>query len=191
MRLAIVIVLAVSGLLSTANNSCGAQSAWTYCEASTNRNELSMFRGPRRVRAGARGRGAAQPGRGVPTPTPTPECATRLCRGGYGVASLPDVTLADLASFVPERPAITGEPTGSASSACRPTSSRPRASSGRTGRSSATPSRCVSSPSLRLRLRRRRDPTGEHRRGPVVAAGQPDFTPTATSHVYTAAGTSP
>ncbi|HET8926939.1 MAG TPA: hypothetical protein VFN24_03825 [Microbacterium sp.] len=35
-----------------------------------------------------------------------------MCRDSYAVGMLPDVTLADLASFVPARPALTGEPAG-------------------------------------------------------------------------------
>jgi len=35
-----------------------------------------------------------------------------LCRGGYSVGSLPEVTIEDLASFVPAAPAVTGEPLG-------------------------------------------------------------------------------
>ncbi|MDQ2671034.1 MAG: hypothetical protein M3Y31_10410, partial [Gemmatimonadota bacterium] len=35
-----------------------------------------------------------------------------MCRDSYAVGLLPDITLADLASFVPARPALTGEPTG-------------------------------------------------------------------------------
>ncbi|WP_159502487.1 hypothetical protein [Microbacterium sp. 18062] len=41
-----------------------------------------------------------------------PGCRTVLCRDGYSVGSLPDVTLADLASFRPAAPTLESEPTG-------------------------------------------------------------------------------
>lgn len=47
--------------------------------------------------------------------TPPVGCAADpdpMCRDSYAVGLLPDVTLADLASFVPARPALTGEPAG-------------------------------------------------------------------------------
>lgn len=41
-----------------------------------------------------------------------PGCETALCRDGYAVSTLPDVTLADLASFRPAAPALGSEPSG-------------------------------------------------------------------------------
>lgn len=59
--------------------------------------------------------GSGNPGTGGAAPLepadPNP-CSTPLCRSTYAVVSLPDVTLADLASFVPARPSLTGEPAG-------------------------------------------------------------------------------
>jgi hypothetical protein len=55
---------------------------------------------------------------GVKAPAPVEPDSTctsapyELCRDSYAVGMLPDVTLADLASFVPARPALTGEPAG-------------------------------------------------------------------------------
>lgn len=46
-----------------------------------------------------------------PSPSPSPSCVG-LCRDGYSVGMLPTVTVADLASFVPSRPGLTGEPAG-------------------------------------------------------------------------------
>lgn len=40
------------------------------------------------------------------------DCGPLGCRGDYEVVSPPDVTLADLASFRPEQPSLTGEPAG-------------------------------------------------------------------------------
>ncbi|MFH8252384.1 hypothetical protein ACH3VR_18605 [Microbacterium sp. B2969] len=46
-------------------------------------------------------------------PAPQPCEATPVgCRGNYTVVSIPEVTLADLASFRPAAPTLTGEPTG-------------------------------------------------------------------------------
>lgn len=43
---------------------------------------------------------------------PPRDCGTITCRDSYDVAGLPEVTLADLASFVPSRPTLRGEPDG-------------------------------------------------------------------------------
>lgn len=54
------------------------------------------------------------PRQGDTTPsTPSPEeCGPLGCRGNYSVVMIPDVTLADLASFRPATPELTGQPTG-------------------------------------------------------------------------------
>lgn len=41
-----------------------------------------------------------------------PGCETVLCRGNYTAVALPDVTLADIASFRPAAPSIASEPAG-------------------------------------------------------------------------------
>lgn len=57
--------------------------------------------------------GSGGVGRPVPAPAPEPEvCGPIGCRGGYEVATIPDVTLADLASFRPVGPTVGGEPAG-------------------------------------------------------------------------------
>jgi hypothetical protein len=45
-------------------------------------------------------------------PDEAEECGPLGCRGNYEVAGLPEVTLADLASFRPATPQLTGEPAG-------------------------------------------------------------------------------
>lgn len=45
-------------------------------------------------------------------PAYDPTCLTEFCRPLYSVLSIPDVTLADLASFRPAVPSLTGEPLG-------------------------------------------------------------------------------
>lgn len=51
--------------------------------------------------------------RSEPVPSPTRTCDRFLgCRAEYIVVTLPDVTIADLASFVPARPNLAAEPSG-------------------------------------------------------------------------------
>lgn len=45
-------------------------------------------------------------------PAPAIECLTELCRPTYSVATIPDVTVADLVSFRPAPPTLAGEPAG-------------------------------------------------------------------------------
>jgi hypothetical protein len=53
--------------------------------------------------------------KGTPPPSPPREqCTEDLCRDSYEVVMLPDVTTADLVSFVPARPRLSGEPRGAA-----------------------------------------------------------------------------
>lgn len=47
-----------------------------------------------------------------PNPAPSPTCGSLGCRGGYAVGTIPDVTIDDLASFRPASPTLTGEPDG-------------------------------------------------------------------------------
>jgi len=51
-------------------------------------------------------------GRAQPAPAPTPITCTRADCGGFIVVMPPDVTAADLASFRPAQPSLTGEPDG-------------------------------------------------------------------------------
>ncbi|MEN2741181.1 hypothetical protein ABCS02_25640 [Microbacterium sp. X-17] len=132
----------------------------------------------------------AGPAAPAPAPAPTRACATALCRGGYEVASLPDVTLADLASFVPDAPSITGEPTG-LGVVGMPTNLVAAASEQR-----------LTGTLLGYAVTVRFVPVGfafDYGDGGTRAAttggaswsrlGQADFTPTPTSHVYAAPGT--
>lgn len=49
----------------------------------------------------------------LPAPAPTPTCSPVVgCRGNYDVVVIPDPTLADIASFVPARPVMSAEPKG-------------------------------------------------------------------------------
>ncbi|NII70789.1 PKD domain-containing protein [Microbacterium ulmi] len=48
----------------------------------------------------------------APEPEPTPDCVLARCEVTYEVGSVPEVTLADLASFRPAAPTLSGEPAG-------------------------------------------------------------------------------
>ncbi|NII96490.1 hypothetical protein FHS06_002660 [Microbacterium halimionae] len=119
-----------------------------------------------------------------------PECTTELCRGGYMVVGLPDVTLADIASFVPARPTLGGEPAGLGVVAM-PTNVV----------ASATEQRMAGTVldyDVTVRFVPQRF-VFDYGDGSTNAAqtggsswqqlGQPDFTSTPTSHAYRAAGT--
>lgn len=49
---------------------------------------------------------------GDPIPNPTSTCFNFLCRDSYAAELLPTLTVSDLVSFVPARPALGGEPAG-------------------------------------------------------------------------------
>ena len=140
-------------------------------------------------RSGTGGSGAHHSAPATPESEPF-TCADELCRGGYSVITVPDVTLADLASFVPARPSLSGEPKN-LGVVGMPTNfvaaAREQRMSGR-----------VLGFDVVVRFRpagfvfdygdgstRRSDSGGASWAG----VGEGDFTPTATSHVYHRAGT--
>jgi hypothetical protein len=195
MRLAALVVLlalsvAPSEIVHT-SEPCGSSGIWsTHCEASTDGASVDVSGSS--TRPGSHG--AADPDTGPgptePSPAPTQGCATALCRGGYEVASLPDVTLADLASFVPAAPVIAGEPDG-LGVVGMPTNIVSTAAEQR-----------LSGTLLGYAVTVRFVPvafTFDYGDGGVRTAsaggatwaslGQADFTQTPTSHVYAAAGT--
>ncbi|MCP2637807.1 hypothetical protein K0817_014730 [Microbacterium sp. HD4P20] len=77
---------------------------------------VDVAAGGTRPGGGAPGSGDRGPGPGTdaaPAPAPAPEDCGPLDRcGGFAVETVPDVTLADLASFRPATPTLTGEPSG-------------------------------------------------------------------------------
>jgi hypothetical protein len=133
------------------------------------------------------------PGRpDAPVPAPTPECLTPLCRGGYEVASLPEVTIEDLASFVPATPALTGEPLG-LGVVRMPTNVVATASEQRLSGTLfgyAVTVRFVPT-AFRFDYGDGAARTATTGGASWDALGQAEFTPTPTSHVYTAPGTYP
>ncbi|WP_139230904.1 hypothetical protein [Microbacterium sp. cf046] len=127
-----------------------------------------------------------------PQPAPQPITCTRADCGGFLVVTPPDVTAADLASFRPATPSLTGEPTGF----------------GLVG----APTNVVASASEQLMtgtllgwdVTVRFVPAGfvfDYGDGSTArfttggaswaSLAQPQFTPTATSHVYRERGTYP
>ena len=122
-------VLVIAGLLGAgaavgARDQCG--SAWIdQCEASNNGSQVDVGGTANQPGSGGgSGNGGAggSPGRGgsngnsgtgsTGTAAPAEECPIVGCRGNYTVVTYPDVTIDDLASFVPARPSLGGEPAG-------------------------------------------------------------------------------
>lgn len=118
------------------------------------------------------------------------ECPDIGCRGGYSVILYPDVTIDDLASFVPARPTLGGEPAGFGVVGM-PTNLVATAST-----------HSLTGPLLGWDVSVRFRPVGfvfDYGDGTTVrtttggttwaALGLPQFSPTATSHVYRERGT--
>jgi hypothetical protein len=126
----------------------------------------------------------------APAAPPNEACVTqaRACAGGVAIAV--SVTVSDLASFYPQKPTVTGEPNGWAiigldtnfiSSAAVHTASGSLA--GRAANVRFTPQRFLWDYGDGIRAT---TTTGGSR---WKQLGVAEFTPTATSHVYSAAGT--
>ncbi|MFT4229983.1 MAG: hypothetical protein QM602_06815 [Microbacterium sp.] len=113
------------------------------------------------------------------------ECITPLCRDSYDVGVLPDVTLDDLASFVPARPSLKGEPDGAAI-AGMPANLVAAASDQRISGTLFDYDVVVRfAPSgFRFAYGDGTSSTTSTGGATWAALGQADFTPTATSHVY-------
>jgi hypothetical protein len=132
------------------------------------------------------------PGPTEPAPAPTPITCTRADCGGFLVLTPPDVTAADLASFRPTPPSLTGEPTGFGIVGA-PTNVMAAASE-----------QAIAGTLLGWDVTVRFTPAGyvfDYGDGTTArlttggagwaALGQAQFTPTATSHVYRERGTYP
>ena len=125
MRLAAILVLALMPLAASAGSSCGGQSAWTHCEVSNNGGQVDVGGTVNQPGStggfgsggtgGSQGGGSGGNGSGTGAEgnaTAAEECPIVGCRGNYTVVTYPDVTIDDLASFVPARPSLGGEPAG-------------------------------------------------------------------------------
>ncbi|SDH30609.1 hypothetical protein [Microbacterium pygmaeum] len=113
MRLIFAVVLAVAGLVpsAVAANGCGLESAWTQCEVGNSGSQIDIGAGitnPGSEFSDDQNEGADD----VSAPAPQEDCFFDRCDLDYTVVGLPDVTLADLVSFVPARPTLRGEPAG-------------------------------------------------------------------------------
>lgn len=171
---------------------CGFEDAWTQCHASNSGSQVTIGASSGHgSNGGEASRGRSDHARAAtPAPAEPEKCATAICRGNYAVVTVPDVTLADLASFTPARPALTGEPRG-VGVVGLPTNLVASASEQR-----------MSGRILDFDVTVRFVPAGfvfdygdgSTRRSSTAGvswsrAGQASFTPTATSHVYTKPGT--
>ncbi len=163
------------------------------CEVSNSGSSVDI--GGSLTEPGSGGFDAPAPPRGsdpVPPTTPVDPCPLNRCTITYEVVVFPAVTIADLVSFVPARPSLTGEPPGL----------------GVVG----MPTNLVAAASTQLIPGRLFDRDVVVRFTPAAfrfdhgdgssatastggaswtALGQAEFTPTATSHVYRARGTYP
>ena len=94
-------------------SSCEGSSTWTHCDVSNSGEQVdigaSITDPPPPSGGGQSGPDEFTPT--VPVPEPNPCDSVGTC-GGYIVVMPPDVTAADLASFRPARPSLTGEPAG-------------------------------------------------------------------------------
>jgi hypothetical protein len=130
-------------------------------------------------------------GGGSTPPTDAETCDNPIdCRGNYDVVGLPDVTLADLASFVPAKPTLGGEPNG-VGVVGMPTNLVARAAEQRISGTLFDYDVVVRFVPAGFRFDHgdessRTSPSGG---SPWSTLGQADFTPTSTSHVYRERGT--
>ncbi|KAA9135881.1 hypothetical protein [Microbacterium caowuchunii] len=199
------LLLGISGLSVSAGTTCDGSNTWTNCSITNTGSQIDIGGagtrpgGPGGGSGGGGQQGGGEQGGGAEEDAGprydedgnllAPGCRTVLCRDGYSVGVIPEVTLADLASFRPAAPTLASEPAGigivgmptnlvSAASAqsipgelfgydvvVRFTPSAFRFSYG-DGASRSAPSGGAS----------------------WAALGQPQFTPTATSHPYTSRG---
>lgn len=193
MHLTTAVVLIAGLLIAAGDESCGLESAWTQCSVSNSGEQVDI---------GASISSPAQPGTGgprtdgsapaQPAPAPTPITCTRADCGGFLVVTPPDVTAADLASFRPAQPSLTGEPTGFGLVGAP------------TNVVAAASEQYLSGPLLGWDVTVRFTPAGyiftygdgssaRFTTGGTswAALGQAQFTPTTTSHVYRERGTYP
>jgi len=109
---AILIGLLGSGVAAVPASSCEGSSTWTHCEVSNSGSQVDVGANINNPAPPVRdSNGSVDPVPSEPVP-PVPRCPTQPDRCGFIVVTPPDVTAADLASFRPAQPSLTGEPTG-------------------------------------------------------------------------------
>jgi hypothetical protein len=188
---ALIALGAVAGVYPASNSSCSGSSAWTYCEVENSGSSVTVG-AAESVGTGDRPGGERPPSGPRPTPSPAPpeDCGPLNRCIEYSVVGIPDVTLADLASFRPSPPTLGGEPAGFGVVGM-PTNLVATASEER-----------IPGTVLGWDVTVRFVPTAyvfDHGDGTVgrsttggaswTSLGQGQFTPTATSHVYRERGT--
>ena len=187
--------LVVLGALPASAADCDAAGWGGNCEVDNTGSSVDISAGVTRPGSPAPGTAPDAPPPSVRPPAPVPveeDCGPLGCRDGYAVGLLPQVTLADLASFRPSAPQLTGEPTGFGVVGM-PTNLVGEASEQR-----------IPGTILEWDVTVRFVPAEyvfDHGDGTSATAstggaswdrlGQAQFTPTATSHVYAARGTYP
>lgn len=104
------------------SSSCSGSSAWTYCDVDNSGSAIEISASADTdSQANSDDRfGPSIPDDYIPSTSPTPtlpaepeeDCGPMNRCISYEVVALPEVTLADLASFRPAEPTLTGQPTG-------------------------------------------------------------------------------
>jgi hypothetical protein len=112
-------LLSLPLVLVPTSGGCGAEDAWTACEVANTGTEVNI--GASTGQPGNGGGGAPSRGGGggsseadAPAEPAEPDCVVELgrCDINYSVVTFPDVTIEDLASFRPASPSLAGEPAG-------------------------------------------------------------------------------
>ncbi len=113
---AVLSVLLLNGLVSIDGSTCQGTSAWSGCSVSNSGSQVELSGTQRQPGSSHAEQGNSENGNDGAPPEqpmlPPTQCRNELCRGDFEVVVIPDVTLTDLASFVPARPSLTGEPQG-------------------------------------------------------------------------------
>lgn len=191
--LAIAALIVVGVSTSSPVSDCGGFGVWGSACVSNSGEQVDVgasVTDPAEPESGWAPPGGAGPAE--PAPAPTPITCTRADCGGFLVVTPPDVTAADLASFRPARPSLTGEPAGFGIVGAP------------TNVVAAASAQDIAGTLLGWDVTVRFTPAGyvfDYGDGSTArsstggaswtALGQAQFTPTATSHVYRERGTYP
>lgn len=118
MRVGIVVTMVVAAVLTSSptNADCQGANAWTGCEIANSGDSVDISAGASKPGSGSPSTPShsdGPPSPRAPEPEPEPEeCGPMGCRPMYSVETIPDVTIEDLASFRPATPSLTGQPAG-------------------------------------------------------------------------------
>ena len=196
MQLVNALLIAIPLALASNSSGCDAQDAWTACEVANTGTEVNVGASTGSGGGGSQNTGGARGGSesAGPTAPAEPQCVVELrrCDIDYQVEAPPEVTIEDLASFRPAVPQLGGEPAGFGVVGM-PTNVYAAASAqeipgqilGWDVMVRFEPATYVFSYGDGTTVR---SPSGG---SSWSALGQPQFTPTATSHVYSERGIYP